>query len=65
MNVILKSMLAINKLVCIVGMSKAGKSKVADIFGGRRFPFIRFGQIAFDNLKGEIRNHTKQRREKQ
>jgi dephospho-CoA kinase len=40
-----------NKLVCLVGMSGAGKSEVADFFINKEFSYVRFGQITLDEVK--------------
>ena len=39
------------KLVCIVGMTGAGKSVVADYLVKRGYGFVRFGQITLDIVK--------------
>ncbi len=40
-----------NKLVCIVGMTGAGKSIVSDKLVEKGFGFLRFGQITLDIVK--------------
>lgn len=40
-----------SKLVCIVGMTGAGKSVVADFLVKRGYGFVRFGQITLDIVK--------------
>jgi dephospho-CoA kinase len=40
-----------SKLVCIVGMTGAGKSVVADYLVKRGYGFLRFGQITLDIVK--------------
>ncbi|MEI7961473.1 MAG: AAA family ATPase, partial [archaeon] len=40
-----------SKLVCIVGMTGAGKSVVADYLVNQGYGFVRFGQITLDIVK--------------
>lgn len=40
-----------NKIICIVGMTGAGKSIVADEFVKHGFAYLRFGQITIDKIK--------------
>ena len=40
-----------NKLVCIVGMTGAGKSVIADYLVAQGYGFLRFGQITLDIVK--------------
>lgn len=40
-----------NKLVCIVGMTGAGKSVVADEFVKAGYGYLRFGQLTLDEVK--------------
>ena len=40
-----------SKLVCIVGMTGAGKSVIADFLFKRGYGFVRFGQITLDLVK--------------
>ena len=40
-----------NKIVCIVGMTGAGKSEVSDEFVKHGFSYLRFGQITLDKIK--------------
>ena len=42
-----------NKIICIVGMPGAGKSKVADELVKQGFAYLRFGQITLDKIKEE------------
>lgn len=40
-----------NKLVCITGLTGAGKSVASDYFVEKGFQFVRFGQIVLDEVK--------------
>jgi len=40
-----------NKLVCVVGMTGAGKSIVSDEFVKKGFAYLRFGQITLDKIR--------------
>ena len=40
-----------NRLICVVGMTGAGKSIVADEFFKKGFEYLRFGQITLDKIK--------------
>lgn len=40
-----------HKIIAIVGMSGAGKSRAAEYFVGKYFAYIRFGQITMDEIK--------------
>lgn len=40
-----------NKIVCVVGMAGAGKSRVSDELVKNGFSFLRFGQITLDKVK--------------
>ncbi len=40
-----------NKLICIVGMTGAGKSVIADYLVARGYGFLRFGQLTLDIVK--------------
>ena len=40
-----------NKIVCVVGMTGAGKSVLADCFTDQGWQFVRFGQITLDEVK--------------
>lgn len=40
-----------NKIICIVGMTGAGKSTVADELVKEGFAYLRFGQITLDKIK--------------
>ena len=41
-----------NKLICVVGMGGAGKSQVAEyMMKKRKFGYVRFGQIALDQVR--------------
>jgi dephospho-CoA kinase len=40
-----------NKIVCITGLTGAGKSVVSDFFVKNGFNYVRFGQLTMDELK--------------
>jgi len=40
-----------NKIVCITGLTGAGKSVVSDFFVNNGFNYVRFGQLTMDELK--------------
>jgi dephospho-CoA kinase len=39
-----------NKLVCITGLPGSGKSVASDFFVGKGYQYLRFGQVALDEL---------------
>lgn len=53
-----------NKLICVVGMTGAGKTTIADRFAEKGFTYLRFGQITLDIIqkKGLEVNETNEKK---